>query len=316
MATLTRAPLSEQIISAATGFVTPRIEVCRVAYTATGAVTDLFLSSTWVKYHSHTIIVDTDGNAATNNITIKNAGGVTVAVIDNDGGVVTVYSDGTDIYVQSTTSQTFDNVNIDGGTIDGTVIGGAVPAAGTFTDCTAATFSGNGAVPPGVIFPFAGALAQIPTGYLACNGSSVLRADYPALFAAIGTAWGTADGTHFNLPDGRGKFLRGVDHAVGNDPDRATRTAQAAGGATGDAVASIQADAFKSHTHVQNAHNHSAVSGWLYALYKAASGVFSAVAGSGFSTNSTTADATATNKNTGGNETRPINAYVEWIIKY
>ena len=36
-------------------------------------------------------------------------------------------------------------VNIDGGTIDGTVIGGATPAAGTFTDVTA-TGSGNRSV--------------------------------------------------------------------------------------------------------------------------------------------------------------------------
>jgi len=175
--------------------------------------------------------------------------------------------------------------------------------------------SGVDSTPTGIINAFGGALAQLPTGYLACDGSSVLRADYPALFAAIGTAWGTADGTHFNLPDGRGKFLRGVDHAVGNDPDRATRTAQAAGGATGDAVGSIQADAFKSHTHVQNSHVHMTnlrLQGGAVTAGRLVTGTDASAVVDYADTDATT----ATNQNTGGNETRPINAYVEWIIRY
>ena len=39
-----------------------------------------------------------------------------------------------------------------------------------------------------------------PTGWLACNGASLLRASYPALFTAIGTTFGAVDGTHFTLP--------------------------------------------------------------------------------------------------------------------
>ena len=34
------------------------------------------------------------------------------------------------------------------------------------------------------------------------------------LFTAIGTAYGTADGTHFNVPDFRGIFPRGVTGTV------------------------------------------------------------------------------------------------------
>lgn len=41
----------------------------------------------------------------------------------------------------------------------------------------------------------------IPDGYLEADGSSLLRAAYPNLFAAIGTAYGFADPAHFNLPD-------------------------------------------------------------------------------------------------------------------
>lgn len=52
--------------------------------------------------------------------------------------------------------------------------------------------------------------SAIPAKWLACDGSSLLRASYPALFAVIGTTWGTADGTHFTLPDLRGRAPIGV----------------------------------------------------------------------------------------------------------
>ena len=55
------------------------------------------------------------------------------------------------------------------------------------------------AAPPGIINAYGGATA--PTGWLLCNGASQLRATYPALFAAIGTAYGSVDGTHFNVPN-------------------------------------------------------------------------------------------------------------------
>jgi len=41
-----------------------------------------------------------------------------------------------------------------------------------------------------------------PTGWLLRNGASVLRASYPNLFSAIGTTYGSVDGSHFTLPIG------------------------------------------------------------------------------------------------------------------
>jgi len=82
--------------------------------------------------------------------------------------------------------------------------------------------------PVGFIAPFGGAAA--PSGWLLCDGSAVSRANYPVLFAAIGTTYGAGDNsTTFNLPDLRAEFIRGRD---------ATRN-----------IGSKQAAAFASHSH-------------------------------------------------------------------
>ena len=58
----------------------------------------------------------------------------------------------------------------------------------------------------GMIAPFA--MTSVPTGWLVCDGSAVSRTvTYSALFAAIGTTWGTGDGSStFNVPDLEGAF--------------------------------------------------------------------------------------------------------------
>lgn len=53
--------------------------------------------------------------------------------------------------------------------------------------------------------------ASAPTGYLLCNGATVSRSTYSALFAVIGTAYGAGDGsTTFTLPDFRDRFPVGA----------------------------------------------------------------------------------------------------------
>lgn len=106
----------------------------------------------------------------------------------------------------------------------------------------------NLGLPSGVVFPFAGVAA--PYGYLICDGRAVSRTDYAGLFVSIGTAHGIGDGsTTFNLPDYRGRFLRGLDGSAGNDPDKLTRTAMGTGGNSGNAVGSVQSDAMQGHQH-------------------------------------------------------------------
>lgn len=59
--------------------------------------------------------------------------------------------------------------------------------------------------------------ASPPTNWLICDGSSLLRAGtYAALFAVIGTTFGSADGTHFNIPDFRGRSPLGSGTGTAN----------------------------------------------------------------------------------------------------
>jgi hypothetical protein len=96
-------------------------------------------------------------------------------------------------------------------------------------------------VPAGMIAPFGGTSA--PAGWLTCDGSSVARATYPALFSAVGTTWGTADSAHFNLPDLRGRFIRGADSG-GSSRDPGPR-ASCSGGGAASAAGSCETDAFQ-----------------------------------------------------------------------
>jgi microcystin-dependent protein len=52
----------------------------------------------------------------------------------------------------------------------------------------------------------------LPVNYLLCDGAAVSRTTYADLFAAIGTTYGTGDGSiTFNLPNTKGKVLVGYN---------------------------------------------------------------------------------------------------------
>lgn len=182
---------------------------------------------------------------------------------------------------------------------------GALPSAtsAVSVDPTGIVTFGGGVTPVGGMVMYGGASA--PSGWLLCDGTSFLRTTYPALFTAIGTAYGAADGTHFNVPDFRGIFPRGVDAGAGNDPDTLTRTAQNTGGNTGDNVGSYQDTAI-----VQHGHN--------FTLYDD-SAIQNRPKNSGGNATGGTAGwapdtVTATNGTT-STENRPKNLYVQFIIK-
>ena len=89
-------------------------------------------------------------------------------------------------------------------------------------------------VPSGSVFCMA--VATVPSGYLECNGAAVSRTTYAALFAVIGTQYGSGNGSStFNIPDLRGEFIRGFDNGRGVD--------------SGRSIATIQGDDNKGHNH-------------------------------------------------------------------
>jgi microcystin-dependent protein len=74
-------------------------------------------------------------------------------------------------------------------------------------------------VPKGAVAMFP--LTTMPSGWLKCNGAAISRTTYSDLFAAIGTTYGSGNGsTTFNIPDYRGEFLRSWDDGKGIDSGR------------------------------------------------------------------------------------------------
>ena len=153
-------------------------------------------------------------------------------------------------------------------------------------DQAASSFFPSNAVPSGAVNSFA--MNSAPAGWLSCNGNAVSRTTYAALFAAIGTTYGTGDGsTTFNLPDLRGEFVRGLDNGRGVD--------------SGRALGSAQTDEFKAHTHT----------------------IYPAGGSGGFSQGFDVDDPTSGNSlsfpkdttSSGGTETRPRNIALLYCIK-
>lgn len=172
-------------------------------------------------------------------------------------------------------------------------IGNAVTDEGTWDQVSQ---RGN---PTGTVIHSAS--ASTPSGYLYCDGSLVSRTTYSRLFSAIGTAFGTGDGsTTFKLPDLRGQFVRGLNDSSGLDPDAASRTtfeAVSTGGNTGDNIGSWQQHEFYAHDHS------------VKIATSAGGGANQVTGGTGF-----LSDGDPVNDR-GGSETRPKNVYLKFFIK-
>lgn len=90
---------------------------------------------------------------------------------------------------------------------------------------------GGGSIPAGSIMDYAGSAA--PTGWLMCAGQAISRTSYADLYAAIGTTYGTGDGTTtFNLPDLRGRVSAGKDNMGGTAASRLTSVGSGVVGTT------------------------------------------------------------------------------------
>lgn len=211
-----------------------------------------------------------------------------------------------------------DNLKVE---VDGTVI-----YDDKFNYTPYAKAADNG-VPPGTIVPFAGPKGNIPAGWLYCDGASYATTGmYSKLYSAIGLSWGNDNGK-FRVPDLRGYFLRGASDGTGVDPDRDARTAKYAGGNDKDQVGSYQVGGIQSHNHgvsdPGHRHDHEDI-------YLSESGGPQPMPGGDGSNGGRDSDNggyqmrrasyPATTgiavTNSGGNETRPVNANVIFMIKY
>ena len=178
----------------------------------------------------------------------------------------------------------------------------------------------NSGSPVGEVTAFAGSTNTIPDGWLLCDGTPLNSTNYPALHAAIGSAWGDAsdDGdssSDFRLPDLRGRFLRGVSGSTTHDLDSNLRQVSGVGGNSGNDVGSHQEDAIRNITGSFNG-------GPTYASPNA-NGAFTeheasyqTQPGSGRTQKHTTVILNAYRVVPTGSDNRPKNVYVNYIIKY
>lgn len=160
----------------------------------------------------------------------------------------------------------------------------------------------------------------VPSGFLECNGASLLRAEYADLFAVLGETYGHVDDTHFTLPDFRGQFLRGWAHGQTTDPDKASRTNRG-DGTTGDNVGTKQTGQVISHQHTSaGSHQHSKTSGagnegGISSITQCPGCYPASWFESTFTQTPLDAAGAHTHPAYGGNENRPVNINVMFIIK-
>ncbi len=159
----------------------------------------------------------------------------------------------------------------------------------------------------GMIMMWGGLSDQVPDGWLICDGSTVSQTQYANLYAVVQNSFGKnpPDG-EFYLPDLRGRFVRGVDDGAGRDPDVSARQDMQDPSAPSSTVGSVQSYAFQNHVHG----------------YYEVEGQSNIPDGSGINnghnyinTGSSTDLADAGSYSV-SSETRPINAYLYFIIQY
>jgi microcystin-dependent protein len=85
--------------------------------------------------------------------------------------------------------------------------------------------------------------------WIPCDGASLLRADYPDLFAVIGTAYGAVDVAHFNVPDAQGRVGVGSGSGSGLTP-------RAEGDVFGEETHTLTVAELAVHTHTDAGHAH------------------------------------------------------------
>lgn len=180
----------------------------------------------------------------------------------------------------------------------------------------------NDNLPVGSIIIWPGAGNDLPNNWMVCDGAELNKNDYSELFSALRTYWDNDDGSSanfFNIPDLRGVFLRGVNNGREGDykdPDLINRERLKGGtGLAKDLPGSYQRAEIERHNHGiedqfwgDESSRPEGVSGNTANL----DGNFdSSQLATGIDRN----NVPLVISHYGGNETRPVNAYVYFIIK-
>ena len=186
-------------------------------------------------------------------------------------------------------------------------------------------------IPPGSIVPLAGENA--PAGWLFCDGSlyPATSSEYSRLFAAIGYGWGR-QGNNFRTPDLRGKFLRGVDTEGTRDAGIDARTEIHPSGNSAGAVGSLQRHNVPTHSHQVSGrttsdgyHSHETIGVRGSRLTQVdendivlenSGDLPERIGPPTYYSGSHGHSMSGNWEGTGGSESRPVNAYVFYIIKY
>ena len=114
-----------------------------------------------------------------------------------------------------------------------------------------------GGVPTGTVLDYAG--STVPSGYLLCYGQDVSRTTYSALFAAIGTTYGSGDGsTTFTLPPASGRVVAGKDDMGGTPANLLTGVSGSVDGTTLGATGGSETYTQTSSTLYGHAHSEAA----------------------------------------------------------
>ena len=122
-------------------------------------------------------------------------------------------------------------------------------------DFDGANLTGIEGIPTATIVPWSD--SAVPSGFLECNGSAVSRSTYAALFAIIGTTYGSGDGsTTFNVPDLQDNVPVGKSNNKALASTGGANTVASSGSVGGStANATLSTAQLASHSHSTKASN-------------------------------------------------------------
>ena len=116
-------------------------------------------------------------------------------------------------------------------------------------DFSGANLTGIEGIPTATIVPWSS--SSVPSGFLECNGQTVSRSTYSALFAIIGTTYGAGDGaTTFLVPDLQDNVAIGKSNNKALASTGGANTVQSTGNVAGSTANHTLSEAeLASHSH-------------------------------------------------------------------